>query len=459
MPRLTPFAWTALAALPFVLATSARAAQITDVADAVDETDPFDAYLEVKFDITRHSGLLTRENTQPPENDASGVPRTADVREMSFEHVKFRIKPRLEVGVFRDLSVFAEWPIIIWHQQTWRYAEGVDDGKSTLRRDQACLDGSRVGDDGLCPDGATPATSPGVDGWPETRGAGNTEARIQDGAYGYPANTYNAWAFDHSASGGFVGYRQGFDNPTFGARFAFPNNERDDTMPTIMLQADYTAPFLQFMNPTTDEIEDPQNPGPVADGAHRFHFQIAMSKRFLVLDPYFAVDYGFGLPASGNASLDGYFPRQVGTFTIGTEIVPYEDKKLQQRFTIDVAAFATYYSEGRDYTEISDVFREQTYSDQHVRSGLKAGIFFKAIEYLFFEVNGTIAQDSAHLLTIEDFGQDLEGVGGDSNDQVNLDDPNERNPYFNPAIDTAGRRLKVQEALYLGVLVHAGITF
>ncbi|MBI1948300.1 MAG: hypothetical protein HYS27_21615 [Deltaproteobacteria bacterium] len=456
MLRLPLPAWPALAALPLLLAPAARAAQITDVADAVDETDPFDAYLEVKFDVTRHAGMLTRENTQPPEGDPTGTPRSADVREMSFEHVKFRIKPRLEVGVFRDLSVFAEWPIIIWQQQTWRYAEGVDDSKSTLKRDQACGDGSKVGEDGLCPDGATPTTPPTVDGWPETRGSGNTRPEINNGAYGFPANTYNAWAFDHGASGGFTGYRQGFDNPTFGARFSPVNNERDDTFPTITLQADYTAPFLQFMNPTTDEIEDPQNPGSVSDGAHRFHFQIAMSKRFLVLDPYFSLDYGFGLPASGNGSLEGYFPRQAGTFMVGTEIIPYEDKKLQQRFAIDVAAFATYYSEGRDYTEISDVVREQTYTDQHVRSGLKGGIFFKAIEYLFFDINGTIAQDSEHLLTIEDFGTDSTS---DTNVQINLDNPSERNPYYNPAIDTVGRRLKVEQVLYLGVMVHAGITF
>lgn len=440
---------------PALLAGSARAAHITDVADAVDETDPFDAYLEVKFDVTRHSGLLTRENTQPPEGDPTDTPRSADVREMSFEHVKFRVKPRLEVGVFRDLSVFAEWPIILWQQQTWSYGEGVDDTKSTLRRDQACANGDRVGDDGLCGDGTAPAASPPVDGWPETRGSGHTRPEITNGTYGFPANNYNAWAFDHTASGGFVGYRQGFDNPTFGARFSPLNNERDDTMPTITLQTDYTAPFFQFMNPTTDDIEDPQNPGTVADGVHRFHFSIAMSKRFLVLDPYFAVDYGFGLPASGNGSLEGYQPRHVGSFTMGMEIVPYEDLKLHQRFAIDVAGFATYHSEGRDYSEVSDVFREQTYTDQYVRTGLKGGIFFRAMEYFFFEVDGTIAQDSEHLLTIEDFGSD----GPDDNIEINLDNPTERNPYYNPAIDTVGRRLKVEQELYLNVLVHAGITF
>src|SRR4051794_21827384 len=94
-------------------ASPASAAQITDVADAVDGDDPFDANLEVKFDVTRHSGILTRENFQPPENDPTGAARIVDVKELSFERVRFRVRPRLEIGIFHDLSVFAEWPIVI----------------------------------------------------------------------------------------------------------------------------------------------------------------------------------------------------------------------------------------------------------------------------------------------------------------------------------------------------------
>src|SRR5688500_6945390 len=107
----------ALAVLVVAAGAEARAAQVTEVADAVDGDDPFDAYLELKFDVTRHSGVLTRENFQPPENEPTGTPRIADVQEMQFEHVRFRIRPRLEVGIFHDLSVFAEWPIVIWDQK------------------------------------------------------------------------------------------------------------------------------------------------------------------------------------------------------------------------------------------------------------------------------------------------------------------------------------------------------
>ncbi len=434
---LVSLAFSASLALPALWAGTARGAQITDVADAVDGDDPFDANLELKFDVDRHSGIITRENFQPPENDPGGKPRVVDVKEEQFEHVRFRIRPRLEVGIFHDLSLFAEWPIVIWDQQDWKYAAGTDQSNSTFGRDQS------------------PNPSPPVDSWNETSGAGNNRLAIQNGTFGFPKKAYNDWAFDHAHNGQFTGYRQGFDNPTFGVRFSPLNNERDDTKPTITLQADYTPPFFQFMDPTTEDISDAANPGTVADGAHRFHFSVAMSKRFLILDPYFMVEYGLPLAASGSGSLLGFFPRQMGSFMAGTEIIPYEDQKMQQKFAIDVNAFATYFSEGRDYSEVSDVLREQTYTDQWVRTGLNLGIFFKAFEYFQFDINGDVGYDSPHLLTIEDFGTD----GPDANSEINLDNPKERNPFYNPAIDTVGRRVRVEQSVHLGVLVHAAITF
>jgi hypothetical protein len=422
-------------AMASTLANPARAAQITEVADAVDGDDPFDANLEVKFDVQRHSGTMTRENFQPPEDDPGGDPRIVDVKEMSFEHVRFRIRPRLEVGIFHDLAVFAEWPIVLWDQQSFRFADGTNETNSTIMRDRA------------------PNPSPGVDSWPETAGAGNERPEPQDGKYGFPGKAYNDWRFGND--GTWAGYRQGFDNPTFGVRFSPLNNERLDTNPTITLQADYTAPFFQFMDPTHDALEDPQNPGSVADGAHRFHFSIAMSKRYLdALDPYFMIEYGLPLPASSGGSLAGYQPRQMGGLKAGMEIIPYEDKKLDQRFAIDISAHATYFSEGRDYSVVSDVLKEQTYTDQWLETGINAGLFFRAFQYFFFALDGSVAYDTDHLMTIEDFGEDKNG-----NNKVDLDDYKERNPFYNPAIDTVDRRIAIEQSLHLGVLVHAGATF
>jgi hypothetical protein len=96
-----------------------------------------------------------------------------------------------------------------------------------------------------------------------------------------------------------------------------------------------------------------------------------------------------------------------------------------------------------------------TYTDQFVRLGAKAGLRFKTYDVFFFGVQGQFAYDTEHFLAIEDFGKDLE----DPNDEIDLDNPAERNPYYNPAIDTVGRRLRIEQSVQLGFLVNIGVTF
>jgi len=417
------------------IATPARAAQITDVADAAETDDPIDVNIEVMFDLMRHSGLLTRENTQPPPDDPAGPPRTADVKELEYERLRLRLRPRLEVGVFRDLALFTEWPVILFDQQTTRFAEGTDATNSTIVRDLA------------------PNATPVVDGWPETAGAGNTLQEIQNGTFGFPGKAYNDWGM--AGDGSYQAYRAGLDNPSFGIRWSPLNNERDETKPTVTLQTDYTAPFFQQQNPTGDSLADSAAPGPVPDGLHKFHFSAAMSKRTAIFDPYFLLEYTIPFVGNETPEVAGHQPRQFGGFLAGVEVVPYEDKKLKQKFALELQAGATYFSEGRDYSEISDLFKEMTYTDQFIRLGGRAGLKFKTFDIFFFNLQGVLNYDTEHFLTIEDFGRDLD----DANDEIDLDNPAERNVYYNPAIDTVGRRLRIEQSLHLGFLVHVGLTF
>jgi hypothetical protein len=434
--RLTTLVAFVGGALSVVVSVPAAAATITDVADAADADDPIDVNLGVVFELVRHTGLITRENTQPPPDDPSGKLRSANVKELEWERLKMRLRPRLEVGIFRDLSLFTEWPVVLYDAQTTRFAEGTSSGNSTIVRDLA------------------PNAVPVVDGWEQTEGSGNALPEISaDGKYGFPGRPYNAWGVNEDGS--FAGYRAGLDNPSFGLRWSPLNNERDETKPTVTLQGDYTAPFFTQMDPTGDVINDAGAPGPVADGLHKFHFSTGMSKRFAILDPYFQVDYTIPFVGNTTQQLIGHQPRQFGGFVAGVEIVPYEDKSLKQRFSMELSGSATYFSEGRDYSEVADLFKEMTYTDQFVRLGGKAGLQFKTLDIFFINVQGLLNYDTEHFLTIEDFGKDL----GDANDEIDLDNPAERNPFYNPALDTVGRRLRIEQSLQMGFLAHIGLTF
>ncbi len=420
--------------------SSARAARITDVADAADQKadglDPIDVHVELSFDVLRHSGLITRENVQAPPGDPNGARRTADVKELEWERVRTRLRPRLEVGVFHDLAVFTEWPIVLSDTQTTRFAEGTTAANSTIVRDMA------------------PNATPVVDGWEQSGGSGNTNPEITaDNRYGFPGKPYNAWGVN--AQGAFSGNRAGLDNPVFGVRWSPLNNERDDTKPTVTLQTDYTAPFFEQMDPTNDGIEN-GTVGAVTDGLHKFHFSVAMSKRFNVFDPYFQIEYTIPFVGNANTGIAGHQPRQFGGFLGGVEIVPYEDLKLKQRIALDLQTSATYFSEGRDYSEVSDLFLEQTYTDQYVRIGALGGLKYTAFDIFFIDLSGQFAYDTEHFLTIEDFGKDLDD---DDNDRIDLEKPTERNPFYNPALDTIGRRLRIEQSIHLGFIARVGITF
>lgn len=432
--------FTATVTTTLLAAAPAAAAGITAVADAAEDGNPIDVVGTVSFDLMRQTALITRENTQAPPDDPTADPRTANVKELQYEHLRYRLKPRLEIGVFHDLAVFTEWPIVLWDSQSTTFAEGTTSTNSTIARDRA------------------PATVPTIDGWPQVEGAGNATPQLQDGiapdsAYGFPKNGYNNWRV--GADGTWAGYRQGVDNPSFGLRWSPTNNERDETKPTITLQADYTAPFFDFMDPTTDAIEDEGAPGVVANGTHRFHFSVAMSKRFLILDPYFLVEYSIPFTGGKDEHLLGMFPRQNGAFLAGVEVVPYEDSKRDQKFAIELQGMARYYSEGRDYSELSDLFREQTYTDQFVRVGGEVGVAYSAFHVVSLDVRGILNYDTEHFATIEDFGKD----GADANDEVDLDNPAERNPYYNPVIDTVGRRLRIEQSLLVGLQARLSLTF
>jgi hypothetical protein len=404
-----------------------HAAEVTEVADALMDDNPIDVRMAVPFVFDYQQAAILREGYQAPSDDPSGAPRPTLLNELEYRRVRVAMKPRLDIGIFHDLAFFTEWPIVLWDAQDTQYAEGTSEDNSTLTRDRNSTD---------------PATTT-INGW--------------DGNGRVPNKEYTDWR--GNADGTFNAYRRGVDNPRFGFRYAPINQERDETLPTIALQADYTAPFFAFMNPTTDTVQDAQNPGPVANGLHMFHGSVAMSRRIGLLDPYVLIEVN--VPFSGTqgtylAGLMDPFPRGMnGGFAIGTEVVPFEDKKQNQRVSFLVEANARYFSESRNYSAVSDLLKQITTVEQSALVGGRANIQYQAFGLLRFVLGGYAGYQTAHVLTAEEFGVDS---NDDDNGEVNLADPNERNAYFNPALDAPGRRLVLDRNFQLGANLSVALT-
>jgi hypothetical protein len=401
----------------------AHAARITDVADAMDEGDPFDANIELQYDLRQHTATITRENYQ---NDLSANPptnRVMRVKELAYQGTIHEIMPRLEIGLFRDLGLFLKIPIIMsWNQKT-QFADGTTTSNSTLAKDRNTENPTLV------------------DGWPSQN-------------FGYPQNiAYNDWRFD-PATGAFSSERAGPNNPTFGLRWSPTNNERSPSSVTTTIELSYTAPFFPFMNPWEEIETSTGGIGNVANGAHVVNFSVSMSKRFGAIDPYFMMQYHG--PIASSSAMQGFHGQHLGGFRTGMELIASEDPEYSQKLAFDLFAGALYMSEGRNYSELSDLMNDLTYVEQYMRTETGIGLYFRAGPFVHLDVDFAFTYDTDHMMTAEDIGEDK-----NNNGFVDLDDPQgvETNVYYNPLLDTPGRRLYVEDSIGWELMIHGGLTF
>jgi hypothetical protein len=405
------------------VALPVSAARVTDVIDAAEPDDPVDVRIQVVSEFQFAQGVLTRERFQA---NADGTTTLQPVRELAWQRTAFQLRPRLDIALFRDLAIFTEWPIELLNTQRAQLADGTAAGSSSLLRDNGSNDPANTGVDGFSSNGRS------------------------------PDKAYTDWRL--SGEGSFASYRRGLKNPVFGLRYSPFSQERDSSRPTVTLQLDYTAPFFSTMNPTTDVASDTE-PGPAANGLHVFHASVAASRQTSILDPFFVFDVSLPLVSASAAAPPGLldvFPTGMnGGFTIGTEIVPFEDKKQQQKLAFSVRGNVQYFSEGRQYSEVSDLFKQLTYVDQWARFGGQLSFSYDAFDFVVVELGGRAAYDTTHLLSGDAYGTD----GNDANKQVDLGDVNERNRYFNPALDPVGRRVAIEQSVQLGAFLQLGVTF
>lgn len=408
--------------IPFVVAlfsSSLNAARITEVADAMDENDPFDANIELQYDLRSHTATLTRENFQLDSD--TNTNRVMRVKELKYQSTQHTVQPRLEIGLFRDLALYLKIPIVLsWNQNTL-FADGTNASNSSLAQDRNNPD------------------PPLVDGW-------------QSDQDNLSKRRYNDWRFD-PATGAYSSERGGPNNPTFGFRWSPSNNERRASSVTTTLDLSYTPPFFPYMDPW-NEVADGTDQGNIANGIHLINFQVAMSKRFLFLDPYFVMHYSGPIPAT--ESMMGLHGSHHGGFRTGMELIAHEDPAYDQRFAVDIFTGAQYFSEGRNYSEVSDLFNDITQVEQFMRTEAGAGLYFKAGPFVHFDLDFFFTYDTDHLVTNEDIGTDLDGSGF-----VDLDDSakGEINQWYNPILDTPGRRIYVEESIGWQLMLHGGLTF
>ncbi|MFH1810921.1 MAG: hypothetical protein ABIJ09_19425 [Pseudomonadota bacterium] len=448
----------ALALIPVTL----NAADITDVIDAADGDDPFDANIEVLYNFEYRTAKITRESAQNGS--------TLLVKELDYQQMTHTMAPMLQVGVWHDLALFADFPLVIYDQRSGRFQTGVrgtdpaqnnGDGYSTLAADRCRFGSPR-------PTFCDPTM-------PDQR---NT---LSGSTSGYPViDSDSVWdLFDSNPENGqFKSVRGGFGNligfgdMSVGLAWGPLNQERSPSQPNWVLKFRYTIPTGKVMNPL--ETASDSNPGGVGLGLHQFTWSTAFSRRYAVLEPYTNVFFTFGVP--GSSTVEGmrgeYATANLyrGGITAGVEVVPYENKSLAQRFAIDLHGTGIYNAQQRTYSELSDMLNEVTLRDQYATLLGHVGFSFSAARFVKFDVGVDVGTDTNHLITGEKIGTDRDGNGilqlddhginaGDPPDNLIDRDAYEGNRYFDPVIDTPGRRLRIEETLVIMAAAHLALTF
>jgi hypothetical protein len=436
--------------------TTVSAAELVDVIDAHDPDDPFDFRADVSFRRTLRRAKITRE-FNCGQREFAGIADGVDpcpfsrpegellnVKELRFQRVTQEVVPRLRFGLWHDLELLVETPVVLSDEQEVRFAG----------------DGGNKNGVIITPENSTIA----------------------------PANGANL--FD--VPPGNLPTRSGFGDLLVMLRFSPISQERDAQRATWTLEAGYRAP--------TGEAMKPGNAG-VGRGVHEVVLATGLAKAYNYAEPYTRFELILPFP-SGDSLFKDYGDSQefVGpgkrlNFEFGSEFAPYYNPETGAKFFIDFGFAAGYQWEGRDYTEIFDALggagnacpsgfaaednrglpnqacfnpdsRSAAARTAHdgittvehfmrVKAHLGTGVYVS--EHAKLAAGLSLAHETEHFLTNASVGRDLDGsdlVEAQGQQRWN---GAEHNPTFVPAIDRPGRRIRVEETTVFTVGVSLSL--
>jgi hypothetical protein len=449
----------------------ALASVLTDVVDAADGDDPFDVTADVAYDRTLRRAKITREFPCDPaqtldtcDSALPGVGQMVYAKELRIQRITHTLTPRLRFGLYRDLELAIEAPVVIEDTQEVRFA------------------GNSGDPNGVAVDPTISTIAPGsrqrvVNG------------RVVLGPDGEPVMEDPENLFDVPPAE--LPTRGGFGDMQLALRWSPYNQERDQARATWLLEFAWRLP--------TGEVMKADNEG-VGRGVHALTAATAVSRRFRYTEPYVRVDGTLHVPSSDSLFKDYRFaqervgPGAVVGFLVGSEFVPYEQAERGIKLFFDLGLGAHYHAEGRDYSELFDAlasggrdcptdpraavdpnrscynpdsnselagqaFDGITTVEQFVTAKAHLGFGLQTSQHLRIGTELSLAHDTEHFISTADVGKDLNGTGiVESRADVNWS-AEEQNPTYVRSIDALGRRLRVEETTVFNVRMSATLMF
>lgn len=469
MPRLVSFALGVGAISLSLLATApvAHAGPYSDVASAFDPDDAFDLHLsfDYRLDI-RRSALFREDVGRPGTGPADGVPV---VRDLVFAGSRHTLIPRLELGLFRDVALTAALPLVLSDQRTLELDQRdtpctfTDPGATCVNRST-----SSTFRDGLL-------TGTGFDG--------------QAGGAGFDADDPTVFRAPR---------RSGLDQVHVGLVWAPMNQARDETKPTWKLGVEGRFPVGKVA--TIDAARLDASTG-VGRGVTEVRLWTSMARRIGWAEPYVEAwwqapvsvqdDSLFADPGFGARST---LPQQQGGLRFGFEGYAVDQGDDGARMALELSARVVGHFEGRNYTELWEVFAlagDASGSGPMILDADPTTDGRQAIDHPgvtnvenYLEVGGRVAAriavgqrfrlaaafeltaENEHVITFTDAGVDLpECRGAPSascevvNDELVTPGTAEVNPLHVPTTDLIGHRYRSADVFNYVIGVSAQFLF
>lgn len=394
---------------------------------------------EVDYAYELDSSTIIRERTGSGADPLGGIPT---VRDLDFEQFRHTITPRLQIGIFRNTFLTAALPIIITQARELRFlTAGNRAASSTVA-------------DGLLSENGFDARDPG------TPTPGDLAFRGVN--------------------------RRGLDQVHVGLGTALMNQAADPTKPTWKLGAEMRLAVGEIMK--LDPMAPADNKG-VSRGVHELRLWTTFARKLGWAEPWIELywlvplavksDSLFQDPGFGSTNTK---PSQQGGIAFGLELYALDNKADRNRISLDLGTRANAHFEGREYTEMWEVFalagdsrgsgplvldadptrpdlqasshpgitNVENYLDLTGRLAVRAQIG----PHVRFAVVGDLIWKTDHVISFADAGVD----GEDDNDLVNPG-TEEVNPLHSQTIDLVGHRYRSIDGFDIVIGVQGQVVF
>ena len=482
--------------------TEAQAADVTRVATAFEDDNVFDVHFGVAYDFNYKRAAILREWNSGRVGDNEN----RLVKDLVYEQFRHTLTPSVEFGLFRDLGLYFELPVVLSDSRQYSFDQRADDcvfGSPSGSPTATCVNkgNSTTLRDEILPNSGFDATNSGN---PYLPFGGPDSELIFKGPV-----------------------RRGLDQLHVGLKYAILNQDKRSHMPTWLLGLEGRFAVGRAMTFSRNiQGNTPDGNTRVGRRIHELGVWTALSRRYRFLDPYFTAHWRQSLRASGSifqdfgreGSQDTVNPQSQAGLSIGTEIVPWERKAKNLKVAVVLAGSSVLHYGGRGYSEIWELladspamvgsydptsqavddngnpinsgsfcdrgaalaFAQQNPGDpgylaagggscqkfegitdlqDYATFGFTGGLNFTLGKIARIGLGVNASTDTRHFITAAGRGDaDLAGSGGSNPDEVEAG-TREVNPVRRDVVDNVGRRYAVDDVFNLHTYLRLMLVF